>query len=163
MLCCLYSAHEKVFFFRVILVISIVCLFHYVLTAINIHLLFILFIFSCFVKGLLYVLCWWYQKLLLALLCFCTVLGVFSVVLCLLYIWCWWYKQLLWRVCYILWSILLQEFYRFVPNDRPKLQIFPQKGIKVEVGSLHVYTVFGTKNVQFFTFSCWLFAFSKIS
>jgi len=25
-----------------------------------------------------------------------------------------------------------QEFYRFVPNDKPKLQIFPQKGIKVE-------------------------------
>jgi len=25
-----------------------------------------------------------------------------------------------------------QEFYRYVPNDRPKLQIFPQKGIKVE-------------------------------
>lgn len=25
-----------------------------------------------------------------------------------------------------------QEFYRFVPNDRPKLQIFPQDGIKVE-------------------------------
>lgn len=25
-----------------------------------------------------------------------------------------------------------QEFYRFVPNDRPKLQIFPQKGIRVE-------------------------------
>ncbi|XP_023348400.1 uncharacterized protein LOC111717119 [Eurytemora carolleeae] len=25
-----------------------------------------------------------------------------------------------------------QEFYRFVPNDRPKLQIFPQIGIKVE-------------------------------
>jgi hypothetical protein len=76
-----------------------------------------------------------------------TELGVFSVVLCrvLLYIWCWWYKQLLWRVCYILWSILLQEFYRFVPNDRPKLQIFPQKGIKVEVGSLHVCMVFGTK------------------
>jgi len=24
------------------------------------------------------------------------------------------------------------EFYRFVPNDRPKLQIFPQKGIRVE-------------------------------
>ena len=27
-----------------------------------------------------------------------------------------------------------QEFYRFVPNDRPKLQIFPQHGIRVEVG-----------------------------
>ena len=26
-----------------------------------------------------------------------------------------------------------QEFYRFVPNDRPKLQIFPQHGIRVEV------------------------------
>ena len=26
-----------------------------------------------------------------------------------------------------------QEFYRFVPNDRPKLQIFPQDGIRVEV------------------------------
>jgi len=25
-----------------------------------------------------------------------------------------------------------QEFYRFVPNDRPKLQIFPQHGIRVE-------------------------------
>ena len=25
------------------------------------------------------------------------------------------------------------EFYRFVPNDRPKLQIFPQDGIRVEV------------------------------
>ena len=25
-----------------------------------------------------------------------------------------------------------QEFYRFVPNDRPKLQIFPQDGIRVE-------------------------------
>lgn len=25
-----------------------------------------------------------------------------------------------------------QEFYRFVPNDRPKLQIFPQQGIRVE-------------------------------
>ena len=29
--------------------------------------------------------------------------------------------------------MLRQEFYRFVPNDKPKLQIFPQKGIKVEV------------------------------
>ena len=27
------------------------------------------------------------------------------------------------------------EFYRFVPNDRPKLQIFPQDGIRVEVSS----------------------------
>ena len=26
-----------------------------------------------------------------------------------------------------------QEFYRYVPNDRPKLQIFPQDGIRVEV------------------------------
>ena len=26
-----------------------------------------------------------------------------------------------------------QEFYRFVPNDKPKLQIFPQHGIRVEV------------------------------
>ena len=25
------------------------------------------------------------------------------------------------------------EFYRFVPNDRPKLQVFPQKGIHVDV------------------------------
>ena len=25
------------------------------------------------------------------------------------------------------------EFYRFVPNDRPKLQVFPQKGIFVDV------------------------------
>ena len=29
-----------------------------------------------------------------------------------------------------------QEFYRFVPNDRPKLQIFPQDGIRVEVNQL---------------------------
>ena len=27
------------------------------------------------------------------------------------------------------------EFYRFVPNDRPKLQVFPQKGIHVDVSS----------------------------
>ena len=26
-----------------------------------------------------------------------------------------------------------QEFFRDVPNDRPKLQIFPQEGIRVEV------------------------------
>ena len=26
-----------------------------------------------------------------------------------------------------------QEFFRYVPNDRPKLQIFPQRGIRVEV------------------------------
>ena len=26
-----------------------------------------------------------------------------------------------------------QEFFRYVPNDRPKLQIFPQEGIRVEV------------------------------
>ena len=26
-----------------------------------------------------------------------------------------------------------QEFFRYVPNDRPKLQIFPQAGIRVEV------------------------------
>ena len=26
-----------------------------------------------------------------------------------------------------------QEFFRYVPNDRPKLQIFPQQGIRVEV------------------------------
>ena len=25
------------------------------------------------------------------------------------------------------------EFYRFVPNDRPKLQVFPQEGIHVDV------------------------------
>ena len=30
-----------------------------------------------------------------------------------------------------------QEFYRFVPNDRPKLQIFPQHGIRVEVSCRH--------------------------
>ena len=30
-----------------------------------------------------------------------------------------------------------QEFYRFVPNDRPKLQIFPQDGIRVEADELH--------------------------
>ena len=30
-----------------------------------------------------------------------------------------------------------QEFYRFVPNDKPKLQIFPQYGIRVEV-MLHI-------------------------
>lgn len=26
-----------------------------------------------------------------------------------------------------------QEFYRFVPKDRPKLQVFPLKGIHVDV------------------------------
>ena len=26
-----------------------------------------------------------------------------------------------------------REFFRYVPNDRPKLQIFPQDGIRVEV------------------------------
>ena len=29
------------------------------------------------------------------------------------------------------------EFYRFVPNDRPKLQVFPQKGIHVDVSNLN--------------------------
>ena len=28
------------------------------------------------------------------------------------------------------------EFYRFVPNDRPKLQVFPQKGIHVDVSKI---------------------------
>ena len=28
------------------------------------------------------------------------------------------------------------EFYRFVPNDRPKLQVFPQEGIHVDVSIL---------------------------
>ena len=28
------------------------------------------------------------------------------------------------------------EFYRFVPNDRPKLQVFPQEGIHVDVSTL---------------------------
>ena len=52
-----------------------------------------------------------------------------------------------------------QEFYRFVPNDRPKLQIFPQKGIKVEVNiyftayALVVSIVMNTVNeVYFFGF-----------
>ena len=31
-----------------------------------------------------------------------------------------------------------QEFYRFVPNDRPKLQIFPQDGIRVEVSQVQI-------------------------
>ena len=33
---------------------------------------------------------------------------------------------------------LFQEFYRFVPNDRPKHQIFPQPGIKVDVSILMI-------------------------
>jgi len=34
-----------------------------------------------------------------------------------------------------------QEFYRFVPNDRPKLQIFPQDGIRVERSKSSKHTV----------------------
>ena len=30
------------------------------------------------------------------------------------------------------------EFYRFVPNDRPKLQVFPQKGIHVDVSKISI-------------------------
>jgi hypothetical protein len=47
MLCCLYPAYEKVFF--ELYYISIVCLFQYVLTAINIH-LFYLFIYKLEMK-----------------------------------------------------------------------------------------------------------------
>ena len=31
------------------------------------------------------------------------------------------------------------EFYRFVPNDRPKLQVFPQKGIHVDVSKYYYF------------------------
>ena len=34
-----------------------------------------------------------------------------------------------------------QEFFRYVPNDRPKLQIFPQRGIRVEVSFLNPSTI----------------------
>jgi len=34
-----------------------------------------------------------------------------------------------------------QEFYRYVPNDRPKLQIFPQDGIRVERSKSSKHTV----------------------
>ena len=37
------------------------------------------------------------------------------------------------RLYSVKWYRNEQEFYRFVPNDRPKLQIFPQNGIRVEV------------------------------
>lgn len=30
-----------------------------------------------------------------------------------------------------------QEFYRYVPNDRPKLQVFKTDGIQVDVSELH--------------------------
>lgn len=36
-----------------------------------------------------------------------------------------------------------QEFYRFVPNDKPKLQIFPVKGVTVQVSLLY-YLYVGT-------------------
>ena len=36
------------------------------------------------------------------------------------------------RLYSVKWYRNEQEFYRFVPNDRPKLQIFPQQGIRVE-------------------------------
>ena len=32
-----------------------------------------------------------------------------------------------------------REFFRYVPNDRPKLQIFPQDGIRVEVIKIKVF------------------------
>ena len=32
-----------------------------------------------------------------------------------------------------------REFFRYVPNDRPKLQIFPQHGIRVEVIKIKVF------------------------
>ena len=34
------------------------------------------------------------------------------------------------------------EFYRFVPNDRPKLQVFPQKGIHVDVSKIFIQNYF---------------------
>ncbi len=34
------------------------------------------------------------------------------------------------------------EFYRYVPNDNPKLQVFQQKGINVAVSVLNVYCIF---------------------
>ena len=45
----------------------------------------------------------------------------------------------------LLFEMKSQEFYRFVPNDRPKLQIFPQIGIKVEVGI--PFLLFKTLNI----------------
>ena len=41
------------------------------------------------------------------------------------------------------------EFYRYVPNDRPKLQVFSQKGIHVDVSnSLHIVSIFFPKSQQ---------------
>ena len=34
-----------------------------------------------------------------------------------------------------------QEFFRYVPNDRPKLQIFPQDGIRVQRDKSSKHTV----------------------
>ena len=38
------------------------------------------------------------------------------------------------------------EFYRFVPNDRPKLQVFPQKGIHVDVSKMFIQNYFKEYN-----------------
>ena len=32
-----------------------------------------------------------------------------------------------------------REFYRFVPNDRPRLQVFDTEGIQVDVSTKHMY------------------------
>ena len=39
-----------------------------------------------------------------------------------------------------------QEFFRYVPNDRPEHQIFPQHGIRVEVTLLN-YNFFPVRDI----------------